>query len=334
MSAKLSQRDTSRQSGDRKGVVALVVTLVFWASAFAGIRAGLAGYSPGALVLARFLVASISLGLYAALTHMRLPERRDIPILFFLGLIGITSYQICLSYGELSVTAGTASFLVACVPCFTALLSFFFLKERLRWLGWLGIVISFLGVTLLSFGSGSGFNLTPGALLVVLASLCESIYFIFQKRFLEKYSALELTTYTIWTGTFFMLVFLPQLVMSLPSAPLAATLAIVYLGVFPAAIAYGTWAFTLSRMSASLATSFLNISPILALLISWVWLREVPTPLEFLGGAVVLCGVLIVNTLGNASTARPRTEEAVEDTQPIAQEIAQSAGTKESLSGL
>lgn len=329
MSVNLSPRGTSRQPTRSEAIVALVITLVFWASAFAGIRSGLQGYPPGALVLARFLVASVALGLYAAITRMRLPAWRDIPVLFFLGLIGITVYQVCLTFGELSVSAGTASFLVSSVPCFTALLSFFFLKERIKWLGWLGIAISFLGVTLISFGGGSGLSLTPGALLIVLASLSESVYFIFQKRFLEKYSALELTTYTIWTGTVFMLVFLPELVTHLHSAPIAATLAILYLGVFPAAIAYGTWAFTLSRLPASLATSFLNLSPILAILISWGWLREIPRPLEFLGGAVVLCGVLVVNTIGKYSTSRPATERIIQNMSPVPEEVMRNTNPEE-----
>jgi drug/metabolite transporter (DMT)-like permease len=123
--------DTSRSQIDTPAALALVITLLPWASAFAGIRAGLEGYSPGALVLLRFLVASASLIIYALITHMRLPALRDLAALFLLGFLGITVYQVCLTFGEQSVSAGTASFLVATVPCFTALLAFFFLKERL-----------------------------------------------------------------------------------------------------------------------------------------------------------------------------------------------------------
>ncbi len=288
-------------SFDGRAAGALLITLLLWASAFAGIRAGLGSYSPGALILLRFLVASVALALYALLARMRLPARRDLPAMALLGLIGITFYHAGLTFGEVSVAAGTASFLVASVPCFTALLALALLRERLTIWGWLGVVISVAGVSIISLGGHGGLHFTPGALLVLLASLSESVYFIFQKRLMRTYTSIELTAYTIWTGTLFMLPFAPTLLQELPQAAPGATLAIVYLGLFPAAIAYGTWAFTLSRMPAALATSFLNISPLLALLISWIWLREVPTWLELLGGLIVIAGVLLVNTRGKAA---------------------------------
>lgn len=292
----------STKPGDARAALSLIITLLLWASAFAGIRAGLQSYSPGALILLRFLVASLALALYALFTRMRLPAWRDLPGLLLLGLIGITGYHAGLTFGELTVNAGTASFLVSSVPCFTALLALLVLRERLTLWGWLGIAISVVGVTIISLGGKEGLHFTPGALLVLLASLCESVYFIVQKRYMQRYSSSEMTAYTMWAGTLFMLPFAPALLHDWPQAAPAATLAVVYLGLFPAAIAYGTWAFTLARLPASLATSFLNISPLLALTISWLWLHEVPTLLEMLGGLVVIAGVLLVNTRGKLPT--------------------------------
>lgn len=301
-------RATSRTSAhariDSPTLIALVITLLPWASAFAGIRAGLESYSPGALVLLRFLVASTALIIYACITHMRLPALRDLPAMFFLGFAGITVYQVCLTFGEQSVSAGTASFLVATVPCFTVLLALVFLKERLSVWGTIGVIISFIGVAVISFSGNGGLSFTPGALLIVLASFSESIAFILQKRFMHRYSSLELATYMMWTGTVFMLVFVPELLTHFPNAALVPTLSIVYLGLFPAAISYVAWSYTLSRIPASIATSFLNLSPVLALLISWLWLHEVPVALEIIGGSIVVVGVLIVNTRGKAAVAQ------------------------------
>src|SRR5690348_2340510 len=103
-----SHASSQRASYDTPSIIALSLTLVLWASAFAGIRAGLEGYSPGALLLLRFLIASGALVIYALVTRMRMPELRDIPAMILLGGIGITIYQFGLSYGETSVTAGTA----------------------------------------------------------------------------------------------------------------------------------------------------------------------------------------------------------------------------------
>jgi drug/metabolite transporter (DMT)-like permease len=117
---------------DFRIVIAIIFTLIFWASAFAGIRAGLKSYSPENLVLFRFLTASIILLAYAIITRMPLPEKRDLPAILFIGFIGITVYHLTLTYGELKVTAGSASLLIASSPIFTAILAIIILKEKVK----------------------------------------------------------------------------------------------------------------------------------------------------------------------------------------------------------
>jgi len=292
----------SRWVGDVEGgvkvIVLLAISLLLFASAFPGIRVGLEAYSPAHLAALRFLVASAALAVYAAVTRMRLPAVEDLPAVFFAGGLGITGYHLLLNTAELTVSAGAASFVANTIPIFTAILAAVFLSERLPAAGWLGIGVSFFGVGLIAVGDGGGVAVDPGVFLILIASVGSAAHFVLQKYYMKKYSPLEFTAYAIWAGTTMLLLFAGGLGEAVRMAPDAATAAVVYLGLFPAAIGYVTWARVIDAWSASKASTALFLVPALSLVISWMWLGEVPSLFALVGGVLALTGVGLVRKSG------------------------------------
>ena len=279
-------------------------SVLIWGSSFAAIRVSLqGGYDSGQNVLVRFLVASALFLVYALWpgTKFQLPEKGDILRILILGWIGISLYHICVTFGMNTISAGTAGMLVGSGPIFTALIAYFFLKERLTSLGWIGLGIGFIGILFIAFGSeGASLTLTNGALLVLIAACAASVFFVFQKPLLTRYSAIELTAYFTWAGTLPFLVFSPGLLAAMQNATMEAHLSTIYVGIFPAAIAYVTWSTALSMENASSVSSLIYLEPAVAIVVAWMWLHELPTGLSLIGGVIAIAGVLIVNILGRS----------------------------------
>lgn len=275
---------------------ALAVTILLWSSAFVGIRASLVGYSPGALALFRFLVASACL----CLICLNLPQRNKITfndklLLLLIGAITGGGYHVALNYGEITVSSGIASFIISQSPVFTTVLAILFLKERLNLLGVAGTSISVLGVSLILLSHPNEINFAIGSIYVLIAAILGSVYTITQKHFLHKYNAIEVTAYFVWGATLILCFYYDALIHEISHAPFSATLSVIYLGIFPAAVAYLSWSYVLAKMPASRAANYLYWMPIITSLLGWILLGEIPTFLGLVGGLVALLGVWILN---------------------------------------
>ncbi len=292
-------------------LLALLGLAILWGSAFPVIKVGLEGLGVPHLTLLRHLVASLFLIPVLLLTRQPLlPRTRDVGGFILLGSVGIALYHFSLNAGELRVSAGATSLIIAAAPAISALLARFLLGDRLPVLGWVGSGISFAGIVLIVLGDSAGIGFDPYALLVLLSAFCAAVYVVRQKPFLERYSALQVTAFATWGATLPLLIFLPGLPGAMAGAPAAAGAA-VYLGIFPSAIAYSLLAFALSRLSVSITTVFLYAVPVFAILFSWILLGEVPSLLTAFGGAVVIGGIVLVNLTKGRRVGRARTAVAV-----------------------
>lgn len=277
-----------------KTKIMIAFSIIVWASALVGIRAGLEEFTPGALALLRYLIASFCM-LLVYLFYVKNNEitRRDSVLLLLVGAIGIGLYNYALNSGEQMIPSGPAGFIISQSPLITMLCSVVFLKERIHKYAVLGVGLSMVGVMLIAVGESQHLSWQAGFFYILLATLASGLYSTLQKPFLGKYSIVATTSYVIWGGTLTLLIFTPDLYHDLSGVSWHALGIAAYLGVFPAAVGYLAWSHVLSKMPASLAANFLYLMPIVTTILAWLYLGEFPTLISLAGGLLALTGVWV-----------------------------------------
>lgn len=274
---------------------AVAVTVAAWASAFVAIRGVKDSFAPGGLALGRLLVGSIALGLAVAARRAWVrPTRREAELLALCGVAWFAIYNVALNAAEQRVDAGTAAMLVSLGPVLIALMAGKLLREGYpRWL-LVGAGVAFLGAVLIAAATAQAAGSdVVGVLLCLLAALSWAVGVLAQKPVLRRLPALQVTQLACTVGAVVCLPFAGQLLRDLRAAPGGAVGGLVYLGLVPTAVAFGTWAYALSRMPAGRLAVTTYLVPPLTILLAWPVLGETPRPLALLGGAVALLGVVI-----------------------------------------
>ncbi|GHG50799.1 DMT family transporter [Streptomyces griseocarneus] len=277
-----------------KATWALALTVFAWASAFPAIRVGLDGFGVAGLSLARLMVASVALAVAAPFLGVRAPRRRDLPMIALCGASGMSAYQVLLNWGEVHVPAGTASLLIAVAPVFSVLLAAAFLGERITWFKTTGSVVAIAGAAVIAVAGGHA-EYTTSAWVVLAAAVVQGVYHFATKPLLVRYTGLEVACYAMWAGTLFLLPLLPWMVHGFAAASTAPMLSAVYLGLIPSAVGFVVWGYAVARLSMASSTAALYLVPPVALVVAYVWLGEVPSPLALVGGVLGIAGVALIN---------------------------------------
>jgi drug/metabolite transporter (DMT)-like permease len=289
-------------------VAAIATTLLLWASAFVAIRHLGHDFPAGALSLGRLVVGSLALGAVAASRGLPRPSGRDWLGLVAIGVLWFGVYNVALNQGEHHVDAGTSAMLIQISPVLIAVLATLFLGERFTiWLGF-GLALAFAGVVLIGLSQPGGHNDVVGILLCLLAALVYSVALVVQKPLVSRLSPLNVTWLACTVGAVACLPFAGQLVTSARAASASDIWWVVYLGLFPTAIAFTTYAFALRHMTASSLGITTYLVPPLTIAMSWLFLGEAPPGMAYVGGALALVGVAVARR-------KPRAPEVVP--QPV-----------------
>jgi drug/metabolite transporter (DMT)-like permease len=297
-------------------LVAAAVTMVLWASAFVVIRALSGAVAPGPLALGRLLVGSLVLTAVALLRPGRkriaVPRGRPLLLIIAYGVLWFGVYTVAVNAAGRYLDAGTSAMLVNLAPVVVAVLAGIFLGEGFPRQLMLGLLIAFAGVVIIASASRTGQVDPLGVALALAAAGLYAVGVLLQKQALATVDPVTVTWLGALAGTLATLPFVGSLVTQLRAEPWSVTAGVVYLGVFPTAVAFLLWGYALARTSAGRMAASSYVVPGIAVLLSWALLSEVPATVALVGGAVSLAGVALTRLpLGARSRAdRSRADRA------------------------
>jgi drug/metabolite transporter (DMT)-like permease len=288
-----------------RAYVALLLIVALWGSFAPTSKLALAAFPPFFMVTVRMLIASgflvVRLGRLGD-EDVRALGARDLPTFLFLGLMGFFGSMTLTYLGIYLTTASSAVILQTASPITVALGAWLYLGERLRPIQWAGIALSAAGV-LLVVTRGRVFtvrvtDLHAGDFIQLLGITCWTVYTVYGKRVMGRYSPSVATTAAYVCGT---VILLPVALLAAPAFPrpdLSSLLAwgIVSYHAVLGAVAHVWWYEGIRTIGASRAAIFTNLQPIVGLGLAALLTDEQIGLWQILGGALVLGGVVLTTT--------------------------------------
>lgn len=272
-----------------------MITILFWSLAYVLTKLALGYFSAFSLGFLRYFVASCTLLIVAMLTRMKLPHKRDLPLFILAGALGFFFYMIAFNLGQKTVTAATGSIVISTVPVLTALIARGFYKEKISYLQGVAIAIEFAGVAVLTLMNGV-LSINIGLVWLLLAALALSLYNLLQRRLTKTYSALQTSTFSIFSGTILLAVFLPASIEEMANAPIIQWFYLAILGIFSSAIAYVSWSWAFAKAKkTSQVSNYMFITPFLTSVFGYILADEVPEPSTLIGGGIIILGFYLFN---------------------------------------
>ncbi len=289
--------------------LALLTTITIWAANFSILKIAMETILPMAFNAIRFTAATaIVLLMTKVAGDDWLVDRQDAWRLVILGLVGNTVYQLFFINGIARTTAGNAALMLGGVPVYVSLIGATMGLERLGKRGWLGCLMAFCGIGLIVAGTGQAIEVKGESLLGTVLVLCGAVawalYTVLARPLLQRHSSLKVTGLAMLTG-------LPIILVASTSdcraqdwaaVPWQGWLGIAYSALLALGLAYVAWARGVKTVGSARTAVYSNLTPVIAMIIGWVWLDEHLGWLKILGAIVIVSGVFLTR-LGSTPTA-------------------------------
>ena len=277
----------------------MFICAFIWGISFVSIKVVVAVLEPMTLGFLRFSLASTLLFILVNIKKQNLTiDKEDYFLMFVAGAIGITAYFYFEFNGVRITTASTASLIIASIPVISALAESIVYKTKIISKKWMSLFLSIFGVLLIV-----GFNyreliatgFLKGYLMMFAAAFTAVAYSLSTKPLFKRYDYLTIVFYQSLIGTIFFIPFMIFEDNNWLMLDLTIVLNIIFLGVFASAIGFYLYLIGLKHLGISNSAIFLNVIPIVSVIVSIIFLGERITHFQFIGGLFVISSVYLVN---------------------------------------
>jgi len=293
---------SSQGKDDLIQMLLMALTTAFWGGSFVAGKIALRDFPPMTLTFFRFLIATAIILPYMWIKDKRhVPDRKDIPLLFGLGFLGVSGYFAFQFTSLVFTSAANSSTINALVPLTSSVIATYLTDEKLtaRRIGL--IALALLGVMLTitkgDIGVLTSLSFNKGDLIMLLAMICFSFYGVFSKRATAKYSPILVTGYVFLFGFIQItpLMLMENVYMNALSFSAEAWAAIVFMAICSSVLGYLIQQVTIMKLGVNKTTLFHNLVPLFAIVFAYFILGD---PISYIN--LVSAGIIITAVVLNA----------------------------------
>lgn len=284
-------------SSKKIAYILMVILIFLWGFDYIVAKSALAVCNPVTLIFIRYVFGFIILLVVKLIRDRHFTIRkRDIFFIFVCSLFGDVIY-FSLEYTALSyLPVSIVTLVLSMVPAVSIILEIFIYKMKPTPAIIVGVIISIIGVALIV---GADFKellsgKLVGYLLVLGALISWNIYNFLTAHLTGKYNSLDLTIYQILAS---IVLCAPYALFNLPDVAIIDTkfvISIAYLAVFSTAISFTIYVNSISVIGVTPTALFANMLPVTSTIMGWIFLREMISPLQAVGGVIVIVAGCVV----------------------------------------
>lgn len=288
--------NNSSTKNQRNAYLALTASVLLWGGSFSAAGRLLQDIDPMTVMWLRMALASLAILPFRKRLSPPAGWKGDWRILLPMVLFQPCLYFLLESNALRFTTSSQAGVISAFVPLLVALGAWLFLKEKLRLQGQLGLILSIAGIvflTMMNSGSESADKIILGNIMEVGAMVAAAANMLIIKKLSDRYNPWTLTMMQCFAGFLFFSPGLALLIRDLPQFTGVHLLLLLYLGAPVSLGAFGLYNWGMSHTSASGASLFINLIPVVAVVLGWALLGETLTLVQCAASAAVLFGVIL-----------------------------------------